>query len=457
MGFGGVGRIAWPRRMVHSQCGLNSAIRRRQKKISQQNSTINQITGNPEHPNEQINHKVRKENKALAQEVYQHWNSLYVRQKEELKWPKGDLSERFLDKVVDNEFGSAIPQFELEEYRTYVHDLIKKLPKIIEARAYDPKTAGPRSAARRVGSRLTVPFVREREPLPTRDGLRSGRQPDQSPEEPWVVEWHDQDRLYDEYHWPDDPPYPYEVWTTQEDLWVYQALLTIIKNTNQGATGQHNAAIKEIDTLQVGTEASKNFDSKDQIASEMPRAESSDLLDRSLGEDRTRGLESLDPSRREFGRGNQKPTEEERITQLLNGRYLDVEGKPIFGSFTAEDELPNEPKEYKRLPIFLELKMNLDKLDTLLVECANYPLPIEVTQIRINPTSGSGRSRSRGGGLRDMRDLGRREELVSRQQPIRRTLGRNDNSLDQPNPALGTVVLKGIVDIYKNLIKKRWG
>ena len=43
----------------------------------------------------------------------------------------------------------------------------------------------------------------------------------------------------------------------QEDLWVYEALLRIIENTNQGYTSYYNAPVKEIDALQIGADASK--------------------------------------------------------------------------------------------------------------------------------------------------------------------------------------------------------
>ncbi len=41
----------------------------------------------------------------------------------------------------------------------------------------------------------------------------------------------------------------------QEDLWVYQALLKIIDNLNDRATGNYNAKVKEIQSLLIGGEA----------------------------------------------------------------------------------------------------------------------------------------------------------------------------------------------------------
>ena len=48
-----------------------------------------------------------------------------------------------------------------------------------------------------------------------------------------------------------------KVWVTQEDLWVYETLLKVIDDTNQerGATRPDNAAIRVIQTLEVGPAA----------------------------------------------------------------------------------------------------------------------------------------------------------------------------------------------------------
>ena len=44
----------------------------------------------------------------------------------------------------------------------------------------------------------------------------------------------------------------------QEDLWVYEALLRIIENTNKGTTYE-NAAIKRIDALEIGKQAARSW------------------------------------------------------------------------------------------------------------------------------------------------------------------------------------------------------
>jgi hypothetical protein len=62
---------------------------------------------------------------------------------------------------------------------------------------------------------------------------------------------------------------------------------------------------------------------------------------------------------------------------LLTNRYLDDAGAPLAdGTFGAE---------FRQLPIRMELQIDQRYIPTLLLECANAPLPIEVKQVRINP------------------------------------------------------------------------
>jgi hypothetical protein len=41
------------------------------------------------------------------------------------------------------------------------------------------------------------------------------------------------------------------------------------------------------------------------------------------------------------------------------------------------------------MPVFMELIVDEREIPKLLVECANSPLPVEVNQLRVNPTKGT--------------------------------------------------------------------
>ena len=64
------------------------------------------------------------------------------------------------------------------------------------------------------------------------------------------------------------------------------------------------------------------------------------------------------------------------------GRYVDETGKKLGPGMT-------ENAEFKRMPIFLRLQIDQRQILRFLVECANSPLPVEVRQLRINPTKGT--------------------------------------------------------------------
>jgi hypothetical protein len=77
-------------------------------------------------------------------------------------------------------------------------------------------------------------------------------------------------------------------------------------------------------------------------------------------------------------------------TALLASRYLDAEEKPV----AAPDPTAGVAAfgtEYKRLPVRMELVMDVRWLPHLIAECADAPLQVEVKEVRVNPSaSGSG-------------------------------------------------------------------
>ena len=68
-----------------------------------------------------------------------------------------------------------------------------------------------------------------------------------------IVEWDetDLDQLWDRFQWTDVPS-TMDVVLAQEDLWVYEALLRVIKSVNATATNQTNASVKRINALEIG-------------------------------------------------------------------------------------------------------------------------------------------------------------------------------------------------------------
>lgn len=83
-------------------------------------------------------------------------------------------------------------------------------------------------------------------------------------------------------------------------------------------------------------------------------------------------------------------------------RYIDEKLKPIDANRLRSALTSTNPddaylKVAKRMPIRLQLQMDLRKINRLLAECGNSRLPVEVRQVRLN--KGAGGSMMGGGGL----------------------------------------------------------
>jgi len=74
--------------------------------------------------------------------------------------------------------------------------------------------------------------------------------------------------------------------------------------------------------------------------------------------------------------------EEQLKAKLLGNRYVDREGKPVGADETIEGE-------FKMMPVRMLLLIDQRKITRLLIECANCPLPVEVTKLALNPGKGS--------------------------------------------------------------------
>lgn len=148
----------------------------------------------------------------------------------------------------------------------------------------------------------------------------------------------------------------------QEDLWVYAALLRIIAETNK--TAPYTPWIKKIQQLKIGVDAAKLFE--DGMASGHI-----DLAQTAGGD--AAGAEAAPTYAEPAGEGVE--------AALDDGRYVDEAGKKQAGG-TAQGQ------QFKRMPVYLSIEMDQRKINELLTACANYPLPVEVRQFRINPEKG---------------------------------------------------------------------
>jgi len=212
------------------------------------------------------------------------------------------------------------------------------------------------------------------------------------------------------------PPLPFEVWLTQEDLWVYRALLWVIAESNKdvreaqkliqpGAPGGgsgvgagaisdplnlHDSVVKEIHNLTIGQKAAMEL--AKQSARRINRAgagmsdssfgSASDYSDSSGSSPSFGSFGSIGSSSSDSGSSGGPAltgvaAAEAASKMALAGRYVDAEGTPLME--------PDLTGQFRRMPIYLNLRVDQRFISDVLVNCANCPMPIDVLWVIVNP------------------------------------------------------------------------
>jgi hypothetical protein len=395
---------------------LSSQYEENEKKITAEFNSVAALRSNPFHPNERIKEKQAEQIEEIRTRVAAVWEKLYERQREQvLKWPAA-LSEAFRKHVENLEFGGDIPSHLRQNYQDYVELYFPKLPEKIGARVLAPGEGPLGGSAEFMGRRS----------YPGEGGFAMPSGTLEEDEGDYIVEWLDQAHVREELDFPQRPS-ALRIWWTQENLWVYETLLNVIRNTNEaaGATRMSNAAVRTIYSLEVGRNAAQGSQSsrtKDRIykpptAAAAPGGElgmgeympegGGEMPGELAGEPGGLGPESFREGSFAPG-GAMSPAQEQQY--LLSGRYLDEQGLPIsagggmagemggeIGGEFADPSIPAPQvdlsmfgKEYRRLPVRMVLHMDQRWLPELISECASQPLQVEVKEVRINPADGGG-------------------------------------------------------------------
>jgi uncharacterized membrane protein YgcG len=371
----------------------------------------------PFHPNEDVNQGQQREIDELVKDVTQTWESLYQRQREEaLVWPP-QLNSSFRNYIASRKFGDNIDVSQRQEYFQYIRGRFDDLPEIIDANEIDPNTpgfggggyAGSEGGGRGFGGGGFGGGRGFNSPEQLLDANNQPIDPD------YIVYWEqeDQARIREELtsdrvlsHW--------RIWTTQEDLWVYEALLRAIAFTNKekGATRHSNAAITNLGSMEVGKPAAAYSRTPGRIhrleVASAPGAEGEEggMNLQDYGDTSIEGGEGEGEGSDEYagvlsGAGTQTLTPAQEKAAFLSRRYVDKEGKPIP---VPAGEEPLDPSlfgtEFKQLPVRLRVRMDIRWINTLIVAMAESPMKIMITEVRIDPRNvegGGGGGRGYGG------------------------------------------------------------
>ncbi len=326
-----VGLVGWflGARTLSADYGANKA------SIDSKFTSMKSLQTGDKPPNSKWKDGISKLTEVERKKVRKAWDLVYDEQKALLRWPD-QLGEDFL-KFVDGNPPDAVIPLELREL--YVNEIPAEFPKLLEIV----------DAARQVSATATGPGGAARPPV---------KQADTNHE--YTVSWagDSQESLQKLLQWPSIPASE-EVRRAQEDLWIYKSLLTIIANRNKG---HHVPPIRQITTLEIGRPAAKAFEA----------GMASNHIDH------LQAVEAASAGSSGGGGGGAAKAEDGPQSPD-EARYVDAEGKAL----TAAPE-----GQFKRMPVHMRVLMDQREITKLLVECANSPLPVEVRQLRVNPSGG---------------------------------------------------------------------
>jgi hypothetical protein len=323
---------------------LSAAYDQQKSAINAKFSSLEGLKNLPDHPNSSWKQGISDLTEQEKKTVGSTWEKIYNEQKQLLKWPP-ELGDKFLEFIdISPAEAEIIPKFR-ESYQRRIPEEFPKLLKIVDADSSEASKP-PAAAKPPAGKPPAVAAPDAHEPKVLWDS-KSQQQVKQSLE---FLEM----------------PTSLQLRQTQENLWVYQAILRIIKSVNDA--DKFTSSIKLISVINIGKEAAEAF------ADGMAEGHVEHLAAAAGGAAGAAAQPAGDA-----GAAAAKGPDD--------GRYVDADGKRLPSAAAATSQ-------FKRMPIFLRLVVDQRRIPELLVACANSPLPVEVRQLRINP----GREGARGGG-----------------------------------------------------------
>ncbi|WP_254512664.1 hypothetical protein [Anatilimnocola floriformis] len=351
------------------------------------------------HPNPGTNIKMVELSMAYGEEIARGWDLQYRRQEGVLVWP-ASFDQDFQDAVKDlrpiekvpvktAELRLMIPESFRRRYRDFIEDELPRLATTIGGR-----WQATRDASGAPGGGEFAPTA------PTRMG------PDGRPIEEHdrsMVLWspENQKSLLTEHFGftaRANDPTTLDVLYAQEDLWVLQNLMEIIKRTNDGYEGRHDAAVKQIEFVRIGRSA-LGLAGKVMSLGNDPNAPGGA---RPPGFSEGGGMQTAPPGTAAApGAPPTNPSTDPSFNAAdpCNWRYVDKNNVPLAGfqlRQAIEVTAPGAPvmgptnpdaallAVAKRMPVRLRLEIDQRRLAKLLTEFGNAPLPVEVRQLRFN-------------------------------------------------------------------------
>ncbi len=316
--------------------------------INQQFDVANKISADTEHPSEKYIQEIRaRDSGTLAKQVANAATHLYSEQRESNPLPKvftldKDQKEfkaafektcaRPIEDIVKLPAKEQLDNLYRTRYSNHIQDHLPKLFELIERRQMSTPTST-----------------------------------DQTPQMVGVVDWDDADQkvLAFKARFSGPTPNTLDVAMAQEDLWVYETLLKVVRNTNdfgtdpkhetnyQKAPNHKVARIKKIWSMDIGRDALDIWSKSERPLFTLPGDAGSAASSAASAGD-------LPPA----------------LVPLVS-RYLDKDGKPLM------DPRTQPFPEFRMMPIDLKVDIEQKDIPRLLAECANSAMRIDIRAVRI--------------------------------------------------------------------------
>ncbi len=335
----------------------------RKSKLDGEFSNMQGIAGSVDPPNERVIATINRVHAMQFQNVMEGWRYLYDQQKKNNPLP-GVLGDEFKDVWGSLEPDEEIPPRYRDTYWIFIRKYIPKILERVDVRR--PKNED--ALAGEAGAERAMETI----PGGARDMEYVGK-----------VVWDttSYNQLLQRFNWQSQPTTT-QIRLAQEDLWVYETLLNIIKEMNQDSTSHYNAVVKRIAALDVGKPATQAF----------AAARNSLGLGgmQAVAPGATPGMEGPPPGAMMEGpsMGMEGPgmmpgmPTTGRSDALYVNRYVTETEEPV----PVVEGKPQHPyTEFKMMPIRISLLMDQRKVPELMVKCSNANMPIEVRQLRLNP------------------------------------------------------------------------
>ncbi|MGA2621256.1 MAG: hypothetical protein ABSF26_26835 [Thermoguttaceae bacterium] len=321
------------------------------------------VSTDPSAPNEKNN---------LVDNVREVWKRLYAEQRDQNPLPKALVQKEGFQREFDKRWGPLEklgPSDEMDpKYRdTFLYHIKEHFPtlfRIIDRRQEVNEDGTPVDTGNRSRGGM---------------GTAAGGAGQAGVRMEGIVDWDEVDaqRLISRFTQWRTTPSTLDVMLAQEDLWVYEALLRVIRNTNNTSPDDRKyikpidhraAAVKRIRALEIGQDAVQVWEASQQPVALLGSQAAGGAAGGPMGA----GAAGVNP----LAHGASGPGGTAEKSPLA-GRYVDDKGKPLA------DPTQQPYAEFRMMPIDLQVIIEQKAIPKLLAECANSNMPIEVRAVRV--------------------------------------------------------------------------